>query len=580
MVNITVKWSGQKYAVDVDTDQPASVFKMQLFSLTSVEPDRQKILVKGGVLKDDTDMKKIGLKEGATLMMMGTVGELPKAPAVVPQFMEDLTETQLAKALKVPAGLKNLGNTCYMNATLQCLRAIPEMQTALTIVPQSFGSDPRFNLVPSLGNLFKDLEASGDAVAPMVFLQVLRSAFPQFSESNNHGFLQQDAEECWGEVVSALSDKVSGVDTNGKITEGKKFVDQYLTGELQSVVKCDDAPEESESTSISTFRQLKVNIGAGGSRVNQKLHPDFVRFQWKPTERIKAKILKRVKFPFDMDISPLCTLDLQEKLSPAKLHLKAVEEKKAEEKKKKKAVDADAGDSMAVDEPEAPKKDFVTVCKEIGVPESLYTDVGANVSGQYELVAVLTHVGRAADSGHYIGWAKNEKGEWWKYDDDEVSLVTPEEITKLEGGGDWHTAYIVLYRAVRLPPKNDKSAAKAKASTGGGKQKKKKWSKGKVKDKANNAVVFDKITYEKLFKEVPTYKLITPSVLVDRLRINGSLARVAIRDLAEKGLIRPISQHKQQLIYTRSTKEEDVKDASEKKVKPSKKAQKAEEDDE
>ncbi|KAJ3111553.1 40S ribosomal protein S25 [Phlyctochytrium bullatum] len=129
-----------------------------------------------------------------------------------------------------------------------------------------------------------------------------------------------------------------------------------------------------------------------------------------------------------------------------------------------------------------------------------------------------------------------------------------------------------------MPPKNDKNAKAAKASSGGGKQKKKKWSKGKVKDKANNAVVFDKTTYEKLFKEVPTYKLITPSVLVDRLRINGSLARVAIRDLAAKGLIRPISEHKKQLIYTRATKDEDTKDLSEKKTKAPK-AAKAEDDE-
>ncbi|CAG8440778.1 16006_t:CDS:2 [Acaulospora morrowiae] len=93
----------------------------------------------------------------------------------------------------------------------------------------------------------------------------------------------------------------------------------------------------------------------------------------------------------------------------------------------------------------------------------------------------------------------------------------------------------------------------AKPSSGGGKTKKKKWSKGKVKDKANNAVVLDKATYDKLFKEVPTYKLITPSVLVDRLRVNGSLARVAIRVLEKEGLIRKISTHGSQLIYTRAT---------------------------
>ncbi|KNE63794.1 40S ribosomal protein S25 [Allomyces macrogynus ATCC 38327] len=83
--------------------------------------------------------------------------------------------------------------------------------------------------------------------------------------------------------------------------------------------------------------------------------------------------------------------------------------------------------------------------------------------------------------------------------------------------------------------------------------KKKKWSKGKVKDKANNAVTLDKATYDKIYKEVPTYRLITPSVVVDRMRISGSLARVALRELESKGLIKLVTAHASQLIYTRAT---------------------------
>lgn len=62
-----------------------------------------------------------------------------------------------------------------------------------------------------------------------------------------------------------------------------------------------------------------------------------------------------------------------------------------------------------------------------------------------------------------------------------------------------------------------------------------KWSKGKVRDKLNNLVLFDKATYDKLCKEVPNYKLITPAVVSERLKIRGSLARAALQELLGKG---------------------------------------------
>uniref|UniRef100_A0A8D2EUE9 40S ribosomal protein S25 n=1 Tax=Theropithecus gelada TaxID=9565 RepID=A0A8D2EUE9_THEGE len=86
------------------------------------------------------------------------------------------------------------------------------------------------------------------------------------------------------------------------------------------------------------------------------------------------------------------------------------------------------------------------------------------------------------------------------------------------------------------------------------KAKKKKWSKGKVQDKLNNIVLFDKATYNKLCKEVPNYKLIIPAVVSERLKIQGSLARAALQELLSKGFIKLVSKHRAQVIYTRNTK--------------------------
>lgn len=71
-----------------------------------------------------------------------------------------------------------------------------------------------------------------------------------------------------------------------------------------------------------------------------------------------------------------------------------------------------------------------------------------------------------------------------------------------------------------------------------------------MKDKAQHAVILDKATSEKLNKDVQSYRLVTVAVLVDRLKINGSLARRALADLEEKGVIKKIVGHHSNNIYS------------------------------
>ena len=90
-----------------------------------------------------------------------------------------------------------------------------------------------------------------------------------------------------------------------------------------------------------------------------------------------------------------------------------------------------------------------------GVP----TDKETHLTGIYDLVAVLTHKGRSADSGHYVAWVKQESGQysrinylivtiedkckfwflvtgkWIEFDDDNPIPQREEDITKLSGGG-------------------------------------------------------------------------------------------------------------------------------------------------
>src|SRR2546423_11025042 len=134
---VTVKHQGKKYNVDLDPTANGEMLNYQLFSLTGVEPDRQSLLIKGGKLKDDTDLSKLGVKPNQLFTLIGTAssdGAAVVAPTEKPKFLEDMTEAEAAQmGGATPAGLQNLGNTCYLNSTLQVLKRMPEMQEELSL---------------------------------------------------------------------------------------------------------------------------------------------------------------------------------------------------------------------------------------------------------------------------------------------------------------------------------------------------------------------------------------------------------------------------------------------------------------
>lgn len=100
---VKVKWGKEVYPdVEVNTDEPPLVFKAQLFALTGVNPIRQKVMMKGGTLKDDV-WGNIQIVEGQNILLMGSKDEdVPVEPAVKPMFVEDMTESQLATVVSYP----------------------------------------------------------------------------------------------------------------------------------------------------------------------------------------------------------------------------------------------------------------------------------------------------------------------------------------------------------------------------------------------------------------------------------------------------------------------------------------------
>ena len=93
-----------------------------------------------------------------------------------------------------------------------------------------------------------------------------------------------------------------------------------------------------------------------------------------------------------------------------------------------------------------------------------------------------------------------------------------------------------------------KGAVKAKAKDkvqkilkpGSGAPKKKKWSSSKQKEKLNLTVFWTQKNHEKLVQDIVAHNAyVTPSIVSDKLKINVSCAREALKELLDNGVIQP-----------------------------------------
>jgi ubiquitin carboxyl-terminal hydrolase 14 len=436
-------------------------------------------------------------------MLMGSA-EVVAKPTEAVKFVEDMTAAEKAETgVTTSAGLVNLGNTCYMNSTVQCMRHIPELRDSMKALSRQRPDTQDKDFVCALSNTFDQLDTSTVSLPPVGFVGKLRSYFPQFAQQGQGGFMQQDAEEFFNILSMSLNSSIDSYDS-------------MMSFQLEEQLTCTESDAEAAVKKFEKVNKLVCNIqgGVGQTPVdhiadgiklafegtlekrsevlgrdalwNKKarisslpryLCVHFMRFFWKATPEArdsagtKCKILRAVNFNDTLDVYDFCSEDMQAKLRvnrdiedakiEAKLGLKSTDNRGPEGVKDAGVAGEESkGGEMDVEDPEEAAALAEALAMSVGgapAPASAPTqatpvDIGNGLpegfTGAYELFGLVTHKGRSADSGHYIGWVRQENGSnlWWQYNDDTVTECRTEDILLLKGGGDRDMAYLSFYR--------------------------------------------------------------------------------------------------------------------------------------
>lgn len=446
--------------------------KQKIESLTNIPIARQKILIKGGKLNDDTLVTSLNLNPKQPVMVLGTPDkQLPSKPVEKQVFLEDLNQNQLVKVSDSPSGLVNLGNTCYLNSSLQALFQIKDIANKLKTFSNSSES-----LSIAVKAVFNQMQKKHENVNPTILLTIFRQVYPQFAEQDRGFYKQQDAEEAFSQILLSLNKSLNTEDyfklsfkVNSKSLSDS---DQSTTYEDASKLNChidiktnflrDGILSGLKETITKYNSNLQVDtdyeILRLITRLPKYLVVHFVRFFWRRDTQKKSKILRKVQFPFELDLAEMLDPSIKQEKIAIRDKLDQIDKDNFEmirdfKKSKKDAnltpLEQQEEEDLKIESIKTKYHDDFQGIVPINIDETT-----ENPSSVYNLNAIITHAGSSADSGHYQAYVKDDSdllGErWWKFNDNKVSVVNKEKIETLSGGGESDSALILIYKGKGL----------------------------------------------------------------------------------------------------------------------------------
>ncbi|XP_057955457.1 ubiquitin carboxyl-terminal hydrolase 26 isoform X2 [Malania oleifera] len=280
-----------------------------------------------------------------------------------------------------PAGLTNLGATCYANSILQCLYMNRSFRNGVFLVERDLLNQQP--VLYQLTRLFAQLHSS-----KMAFID--SAPFIKTLELDNG--VQQDSHEFLTLLLSLLERCLS----HSKVSRARTIVQDLFRGSVSHVTRCSKCGQDSAASSnMEDFYELELNV-MGLKSLDESLD-DYLSM-----EELNGE---NQYFCDSCKIRVDATRCIRLRTLPDVLNFQL---------------------KRCVFLPKTTTKKKIT--SSFCFPGELHMGQRLSESSQsesiFDLSAVLIHKGTAVNSGHYIAHIKDENtGQWWEFDDEHVSKL-------------------------------------------------------------------------------------------------------------------------------------------------------------
>ncbi|KAG1673952.1 hypothetical protein FOA52_015708 [Chlamydomonas sp. UWO 241] len=313
-------------------------------------------------------------------------------------FKEALVTLKWKSVRKVAAGLQNLGNTCFMNAVLQCLtHTAPLAEAFLSDVELGAGgggANPHADVVHMTQHHVRRAFGTSAVISPVAHargLKLFNKRFRLGRQEDSHEFLR-----CLLDVMHEACLKRFQPKPPPELAT-TTFVYRIFGGKLRSQIRCEGVDYTSSKFDPFLDMSLEVNRASSVRRALQHFTaPEMLDGANRYRCPKNGKLVKAVK-----------TITVHEPPNVLTVHLKRFEFGGFGSKISKR-VEFD----LALD---------LSPFMSGSGPSGKGQPPGSHM---YNLYSVLVHHGHSVHSGHYIAYVRNAVGVWHLCDDTRMAPVS------------------------------------------------------------------------------------------------------------------------------------------------------------